>query len=215
MFSGGVVNVADRVPSPRWRQPAYLRVPSPVFKRGVDSVEGRRGRRSVDPANYADQLSLDADSVIELRRVLVIRRLKADAVLLFEETLERYRVLLDLGHDDVAVMRRLLWPDDDVVAVSDVCINHRVAADPQNVSVAIGCDSVRNGEGLARLLVCLDWTAAAISPITGSVRPSNGITFVPLGSEPDVRVVARGVSLIAREWLAPRSSNPSRSSAWR
>ena len=47
-------------------------------------------------------------SVVELRLVVRVGRLQPDAVLLPEEALERDRVLLHLGDDDVPVARRLL-----------------------------------------------------------------------------------------------------------
>ena len=62
----------------------------------------------VHPPDDADQLALDADRVVELRRVLIVRRLEADPVLFLVETLERYRVLFHLGDDDVAVVGGVL-----------------------------------------------------------------------------------------------------------
>src|SRR6188768_3029988 len=52
--------------------------------------------RSVQFADDPDELALDPDVVIELRRVLRIRRLEADLVLLLEEPLQGDRVLFDL-----------------------------------------------------------------------------------------------------------------------
>ena len=67
---------------------------------------GRPRQPSVEPADDADELALDADVVVELRRVGRVRRLEADPVLLLEEALQGDRVLLDLGDDDVAVAGR-------------------------------------------------------------------------------------------------------------
>src|SRR5262245_25077578 len=75
------------------------------------------GPTSVEAADDADELPLDPHVVVELRRVLGVRRLEADLVLLLEEPLQGDRVLLDLGHDDVAVAGRRLGPDQDIVAV--------------------------------------------------------------------------------------------------
>jgi hypothetical protein len=73
---------------------------------GANAGLGRQaGQLSIETPNYADQLALNADVVVELGRVVRIRRLESDPVLLLEEALERDGVLLDLGHDDVAVAR--------------------------------------------------------------------------------------------------------------
>ena len=112
----------------------------------------RQSTRRID----TDELALDPDVGIELRRVCLIRWLETDATLLPEEPLEGDRVLLHLGHDDVAVAGRLLRSDDDEVTVRDVCIDHRVAADPQDVCVAAGRQQLWHGHRLADFLVRLD-----------------------------------------------------------
>ena len=75
---------------------------------------------SIEFPNDPDQLSLDAHIVIELRRVGRVGRLQSDLVLLLEEALQGDGVLLDLGHDDVAVAGRRLRADEDEVAIRDV-----------------------------------------------------------------------------------------------
>src|SRR5688572_8144509 len=100
----------------------------PPFFRGVWVVWTRaRVPASIHATYDPDQLSLDVDVVIELRRVLVIGGLKAHAVLFLVKPLKRDRVFFDLGDHDVAVMRGLLRADDNEVPVRDVRFNHGVA----------------------------------------------------------------------------------------
>src|SRR3954453_16809720 len=96
---------------------------------------------SIEAADYPDELSLNTDVRIELRRICRIGGLEADLVLLLEEALEGDRVgpaagLLDLGHDDVPVPCRRLRPDQDEITVRDMRLDHRIAADPEDVGVA-------------------------------------------------------------------------------
>ena len=78
-----------------------------VRERAAEPANARAGRvrrpPSVELADDSDELSLDAHVVVELRRVGRVGRLETDLVLLLEEALQRDRVLLDLGDDDVAV----------------------------------------------------------------------------------------------------------------
>src|SRR3954462_7761949 len=91
---------------------------------------------SVQAADDADELSLDPDVGVELRRVGGVRGLQPDPILFAEEALERDGVLLDLRDNDVAIAGRLLRANDDVIAVRDVGLDHRVAADAKDVRVA-------------------------------------------------------------------------------
>src|SRR5450759_442812 len=107
----------------------------------VDDVPGRGEVRSnvdgpwtasVEAADHPDELALDPDVVVVHRLVLGVRRLEADPALFLEDALERDGVLLDLGHDDVAVPRGGLWPDHDEVSVRDVRLDHRISPDSQD-----------------------------------------------------------------------------------
>ena len=122
----------------------------------ASAVQSRRlSRASDDP----DELALDPDVVVELGRVGRVGRLEPDLVLLLEEALEGDGVLLDLGDDDVAVAGRGLRADEDEVAVGDVGLDHRVAADAEDVRVAARREDVRDGHRLRRVLVGLDRAA--------------------------------------------------------
>src|SRR4051812_21613053 len=108
----------------------YPQTPSTNWRAHADGCEKPVDSRPlVQPPNHADELALNSNVVVEHRRVVRVRRLQSDAVLLLEESLERDRVLLDLGDDDVAVPGSVLRPDEDEVAVGDVGLDHRVAAD--------------------------------------------------------------------------------------
>src|SRR5438093_2471871 len=121
------------------------------------SVIGRSGRPAlVEPSNHPDQLALDPNVVVELRRIRLVRRLKPDAVLLLEEPLEGHSVLLDLGDHDVAVPGGRLGSDENEVAVRDVGIDHRVAPNLEHVRVAGWRQHVRDPDRLRRVLVGLD-----------------------------------------------------------
>ena len=80
---------------------------TPVRERVADPVNARMSRQggqpSIEASNDTDELPLNADVVVKLGGIIRIRRLKADPVLLLEEPLQRDRVLLDLGDDDVPV----------------------------------------------------------------------------------------------------------------
>src|SRR3954452_14235304 len=131
------------------------------------SVEAPRARvdeswtTSIESANDPDQLSLDPDIRIELRRIGRVRRLEADLVLLLEEALEGHGVrapagLLDLGDHDVAVSGGRLWADEDEIPVRDVGLDHRIAADAKNVCVAARGEEVWDRHGFAGVLIRLD-----------------------------------------------------------
>src|SRR3954453_526502 len=96
---------------------------------------------SIEAADYPDELSLNTDVRIELRRICRIGGLEADLVLFLEEALEGDGVrpaagLLDLGHDDVAVPRRRLGAYQDEIPVRAMGLDHRIAPDAEDVGVA-------------------------------------------------------------------------------
>jgi hypothetical protein len=76
--------------------------------------------------------------------------------LLLEEALQGDGVLFDLRDDDVAVAGRRLRADEDVVAVLDVCLDHRIAAHLEDVGVAGRGEDVRDRERLRGVLIGLD-----------------------------------------------------------
>src|SRR6476469_2935915 len=73
--------------------------------RGADNDGiGRSGKPPlIELPNDSDELALDTDIVIELGRIGGVGWLEPDLVLLLEEALERDRVLVDLGNDDVPI----------------------------------------------------------------------------------------------------------------
>src|SRR5450759_3621359 len=104
--------------------------------RSAGPIQGAGGAgrsRSVEAADHPDELALDSHGLVVLWRISGVRRLEPNATILLEEPLERHRVLLDLGDDDVSVPGRLLGADHDVVAVRDQRLDHGVPADAQQV----------------------------------------------------------------------------------
>ncbi len=87
----------------------------------------------VDFPHHAGNDAQDA-AVFHVNRAHVgIGGLQADALFAFfrEESLERSFAVGRLGHDDLAGQRRLLAADNDIVAVVDVGVDHRIAANFQ------------------------------------------------------------------------------------
>ena len=81
----------------------------------------------------------------------LVGRFEADAVLLLEEPLQGRLAFVVADGDDLAVAGLLLAVDDDVVAVGDVLLDHRVARDAEG-ELVVGPFPL--GEG--QLLVLLD-----------------------------------------------------------
>jgi len=87
-------------------------------------LKSRDTRRSFPPTGW----SLGRDDGLEVG----IRGLKADAaVTLLEEGLERGLAIGEQGDDALAVARGAAALDDDVVAVEDALVAHRIARDPE------------------------------------------------------------------------------------
>ena len=128
------------------------------FRRGwvsrLASPAARRG--AVEAADHPDELALDPDGVIELRRIGRVRGLEPDPAVLLEEPLERDGVLLDLGDHDVPVPGGLLGADHDVVTIRDQRLDHGVAADTEEVGVSGRGEHLGHGLVVTDHLVCLD-----------------------------------------------------------
>ena len=69
------------------------------------------------------------------------------------EGLHRGLLVVEAGHHQIAVVRRVLDPGHHAVAVEDAGVDHRVAADPQHEQVALAGELGREGERLLDVLV--------------------------------------------------------------
>src|SRR5258706_1685891 len=119
------------------------------------SILGESGLR--EPADDPDDFPLDLDIACVDRLHLAVGRLQADAVLLFEEALERGAAVLEERNDDVAIPRGVLRLHDDVIAVVDVVLDHRLAAHAQHEGgAALGRELARGAHRLGLVLVGVD-----------------------------------------------------------
>ena len=78
-----------------------------------------------------------------------VRRLQADVPLLAIELLQRDVGAVEQRDDHLAVVGGPAILDDDVVAVADLLVDHRVALDAQHVGVALADEILGHGDRLA------------------------------------------------------------------
>src|SRR5439155_3789419 len=94
-----------------------------------------------------------------------VGRLQSHAILLLEEALQRRAVVFEQRDDDVAVPGGVLLLHDDVVAVVDVVIDHRFAADAQDEGLATPArELARDRERFRLVLHCVDRLAGGDLP---------------------------------------------------
>src|SRR5690606_32810941 len=91
------------------------------------------------PPDYADHDALYHHTVRwEVHRLhALVRRLQPDLSIAFAvEPLHRGRLALHQSDHHLAILRSVARIDDDVVAIPDLLLDHRVAAHPQDVVIA-------------------------------------------------------------------------------
>src|SRR5438128_5701477 len=104
-------------------------LPSRLDGSGEPSYDGFV-RRFLTFAQDADEHAQDAGvrlGIDDNGLHLAVGRLQANVVLLLVEALQRY-FAVDHGDDALAVGRFALLADDDIIAVGDVVLDHRLAA---------------------------------------------------------------------------------------
>src|SRR2546428_593910 len=89
-------------------------------------------------------------------RALYARRVAAGAIALLVEALEGRGVVVEDRDDDLAVTRGVLRLDDDVVAVVDVVLDHRLPAHTEHERVMPRRELGGEGHRLGPVLVGLD-----------------------------------------------------------
>src|SRR5207245_9630601 len=109
-----------------------------------------------EPPYYADDLALALHVPGVDRLHLAVRGLEPDAIALLVEALEGRGVVVEDRDDDLAVARGVLRLDDDVVAVVDVVLDHRLPADPEHERVVPRRELGRKGDRHGPVLIGLD-----------------------------------------------------------
>src|SRR6476660_2919240 len=108
------------------------------------------GRSSI-PTHHPDHDPLDRDVVfVHVHRChRLVGRLESDAaVALAVELLHRGRVAMQHRDDHLAVVGALAFVHDDKITVADLLLDHRVAANPQDIMIAGTLDhAVRHRDG--------------------------------------------------------------------
>src|SRR6266576_1109710 len=136
---------STRVQRFTWRElPA--RSPKASGARARSSHRGRRGPRSIDCAKQplvfpddADHHALDDDvALIQPERLhLIVGRLQPDPPAgLAVEPLHRGPLTIDQGNHGLAGLGLVAFLNDDVVAVLDVLVDHRIAAHLEDVAAS-------------------------------------------------------------------------------
>src|SRR5690606_17432427 len=166
--------------------------------RGPDRRAGRRGGPAAparrprgwrgagsEPAQHRHDPAVDPDLVgVELHRLEAgVRRLEHDLAVAPVEGLDRRLVARDAGHHDVPRVGGRLRPADDVVAVEDAGLDHRVAPDPEHEQLALAGEVDGEGEQLLDVLLRQDVGAG------GDVAHEGHVAHGPaLGRRVGVRV---------------------------
>ena len=150
-----------------------------------------------------------------MRLVLGVGRLEADPALLLEEALEGDRVLLDLGHDDVAVAGGVCGrittksPSAMCASIIESPRTRRTYASP------LGAKTSGTARVSSARLVGLDRAAGGDLADDRQEMRLGGADWGVSSLDRPSSIAAVGVNRMARAWAAPRSRKPSRSRIWR
>src|SRR5947209_5822941 len=124
--------------------------------RATSAGRGRGLRASsCDPPQNADNATENRRLARPDRLEFFVLGLEADVVRLLEVALDR-RLLADESDDDLSITRRVAALDDDVIAVEDAGVLHRVAGHAQDVLAAVAADQVRDVDVLLDVLLGQD-----------------------------------------------------------
>src|SRR5438105_4583668 len=127
------------------------------FSSRSESARGAAtARRLGEPADDPDDLALDLHVPGVDGLHLAVGGLQPDAIALLIEALEGRGVVLEDGDHDLPVACGLLGLDDDVIAVVDVVLDHRLPADPEYERVVPRRELRRKRHRLGPVLVGLD-----------------------------------------------------------
>ena len=129
-------------------------------------AQARTGARGYIPAyalNSLMDVAEDADDLAEDRHMLqakrfhrLVLRLQANVILLFIETLHGRFIVVRHRHDNVAVVRRLLLADDDIIAVVNARVDHAVADDAEHEHRMVADKMARQRKVILDILGCRD-----------------------------------------------------------
>jgi len=129
-----------------------------VLASSMELVIPRRRDRfaSAQIPENADYFAEDADMVVAQRLHGRIFRLQADMIPLHIERLDGRFLILGHGDDDIAVVRRLLLPDNDVIPVVNAGFDHAVADDGKHEDFVVLHHVEREGEIFFNIFHCGD-----------------------------------------------------------